>query len=345
MLVIPEGKFDKGLLDAFLDKFGKPSHIEYIKSPSQTKMRYDFYDDIVYFGSSADSVETLLPGLAAGGLFNIVLCNGRLDREVTTNLGRIHYSGIRIIGTPGRDPADSMKRIPTSGEIRKGETVNIIGAGGPMGIMQVIHNLCRETDGIEVFAGENDERRLQNLKRIAEPLAKKNKVPLQLYNPAKQHISQNFNYTVLMIPEPAFVDSAIRNSVQNAIINIFAGISTETSTKIDLNASIEKQLYFIGTSGSVLDDMKRLMAKLESGKIDPDLTVAAVCGLDGAIDGIKAVENRTISGKIIVYPGCKGLSLLTLDSLSKQFPEVANELADGIWNIKAEKKLLESCGG
>lgn len=344
MLIAAQAKYDKGLFNAFLDKFGKPADIDYVESSSPAEMKHDFYDDIVYFGSSAKTIEALFSRLAAGGLFNIVLCNPDLsgDREITTNPGRIHYSGIRIIGTRGNDPAESMKHIPDSGEIRRNDKINIIGAGGPMGIMHVIRNLCQDINDIEVFAGETDETRLQNLKRIAEPLAKKNNILFQAYNPAIQQLHQNFSYIVLMVPEARFVTQAIETAAENAIINIFAGISTETSTKIDLDTYIQKQLYFIGTSGSILDDMKRLMSKLKSNKIDTNLTIAAICGLDGAIDGIKAVENRSIAGKIIVYPGCKGLSLLKLDSLSERLPEVAKELADGIWNAKAEKKLLES---
>ena len=342
ILIASQLKYDKDLLNALLDKFGKPADIDYVESASQLETKHDFYDDIVYFGSSAQTVEALFSRLAAGGLFNIVLCNNRLDREVLTKLGRIHYSGIRIIGTRGNNPAQSMKYIPACGEIRKKDKINIIGAGGPMGIMHVIQNLCQDTNDIEVFAGETDESRLQNLKRIAEPLAKKNDVLFEAYNPAEQKLSQTFSYIIVMVPESKFVTQAIETAAEKAIINIFAGISTEKSSKIDLDTYIEKQLYFIGTSGSVLDDMKRLMSKLKSKKIDTNLTVAAICGLDGAIDGIKAVENRLIAGKIIVYPGCKGLPLLTLDSLSERLPEVAKELDDGMWNAKAEKKLLES---
>jgi threonine dehydrogenase-like Zn-dependent dehydrogenase len=171
-------------------------------------------------------------------------------------------------------------------------------------------------------------------------LAEKNNLSFQPY--AGQEPNREFSYIVLMVPEPELVKSTIRTAAEKAIINIFAGISTETSTKIDLDTYIDKQLYFIGTSGSVLDDMKRLMSKLRAGEIDPDLTVAAVCGLDGAIDGIKAVENRSIVGKIVVYPHCKGLPLLKLENIAERLPEVAKELTGEIWNARAEKKLLET---
>ncbi len=341
-LIVKEAQYDKGLLNTFLEKFGTPAQIEYIEFPSQAETKYDFYDDIVYFGFSAETVEALFSKLAAGGLFNIVLCNGRLDREIMTNLGRIHYAGTRIVGTKGQDPAESMRYIPASGEIKKKDTINIIGAGGPMGIMHVIRNLCQGLEDIEVFAGDTDENRLKNLTRIAALPAEKNKLLFQPYNPAKNQLHKEFSYIVLMVPASELVASAVQTAAEKAIINIFAGIPAETSATIDLNTYIEKQLYFIGTSGSILEDMKSIVRKLESEKIDTNLSVAAVCGLDGVADGIKAIENRSIAGKIMVYPCCKGLPLLTLNRLSEQLPEVAKELHNEIWNLKAEKKLLES---
>ena len=43
--------------------------------------------------------------------------------------------------------------------------------------------------------------------------------------------------------------------------------------------------------------------------LDTNLSVAAISGLDGAIDGIRAVEKNLMPGKIIVYPSAKGLKL------------------------------------
>ena len=102
-----------------------------------------------------------------------------------------------------------------------------------------------------------------------------------------------------------------------------------------------RQAYFIGTSGSDLNDMKIVLKKVESRTLDTNLSVAAISGLDGAVDGIRAVEKQLIPGKILVYPSCRGLGLTPLTELSKKHPEVAALLDDGVWNVRAEKKLLE----
>ncbi|MHC4325551.1 MAG: alcohol dehydrogenase catalytic domain-containing protein, partial [Planctomycetota bacterium] len=81
--------------------------------------------------------------------------------------------------------------------------------------------------------------------------------------------------------------------------------------------------------------------KAESGQLDTNLSVAAISGFEGATDGIRAVENRSIAGKIIVYPACRELGLVTLAEMTEKMPEVAECLNDGLWTRQAERKLLE----
>jgi len=83
----------------------------------------------------------LFAKIALNGILNIALCGGRLGRDVVTTVGRVHYGGIRIVGTMGSDPAESMKVIPDTDEIRPGNKINVVGAGGPMGMMHVIRNM------------------------------------------------------------------------------------------------------------------------------------------------------------------------------------------------------------
>ena len=69
--------------------------------------------------------------------------------------------------------------------------------------------------------------------------------------------------------------------------------------------------------------------------MDTNFSVAAVSGLDGAIDGIRAVEHNLLPGKILVYPSCRGLKLTALGELSGDA-----RLEPGRWNLEAEAALL-----
>jgi threonine dehydrogenase-like Zn-dependent dehydrogenase len=272
---------------------------------------------------------------------NIVLCGGKFGRDVVTAVGRIHYGRIRIVGTKGTEPADSMEIIPRTDEIRQGDRINVIGAGGPMGTMHVIRNICQGIEGVSVFAGDLDDTRLDILTRIAGPLAEKNKIEYKPYNPTKDEITESFDYTVLMAPVPDLVAASVHSASERGLINIFAGIPDTVTGEIDLDTYIEKQLYFIGTSGSTLDDMKRMLKKAKSGRLDTNVSVAAISGLEGATEGIRAVENRSIAGKIVVYPACRDLGLVTLEELSEKMPQVADRLCNGLWTKDAEEKLLK----
>ncbi|MHC4496454.1 MAG: alcohol dehydrogenase catalytic domain-containing protein [Planctomycetota bacterium] len=357
MLVVADVEVAEDVLRGLLDRYGRPAQIIWVsKSPPPAELGVEIcqassvaeltdagYDDVIYFGAAAEVVEALFAKVALNGLLNIVLCGGRFGRDVVTLVGRVHYGGIRIIGTTGSDPAESMEIIPETDEIRPGDRINVVGAGGPMGMMHVIRNICQGVEGVSVYASDLDDGRLAALTKIAAPLAEKNVVEYKPYNPTKQETKEAFDYTALMAPIPALVAAAVHDAAERGLINIFAGIPATVSGQIDLDAYIEKRLYFIGTSGSTLDDMKRMLAKAESGRLDTNVSVAAVSGFEGATEGIRAVESRSIAGKIIVYPACRDLGLVPLEEMNEKMPEVTECLNDGLWTKQAEQKLLEMC--
>jgi len=355
MLVVADVEVPKKTFEDLFSRYGKPAQITWIsKSPppelgikvknaaNVTELADAGYNDVIYFGSSTEVVEALFAKVALKGLLNIVLAGGKFGRDVVATVGRVHYGGIRIIGTTGSNPAESMEIIPETDEIRPGDKINVIGAGGPMGMMHVIRNICQGVEGVSVFGSDVDDGRLAALTKIAAPLAEKNGVKYKAYNPTRQESPGAFDYTALMAPIPTLLAAAVHDSAERCLINIFAGIPATVTGEIDLDAYIEKRLYFIGTSGSTLDDMKLMLSKVESGRLDTNLSVAAISGLQGAADGIRAVENRSIAGKIIVYPSCRNLELVTLQELAEKMPDVAECLKDGLWTRQAEQKLLDN---
>lgn len=359
MLIVADREVPEDVLRSLFSRFGKPAQITWVshfpaptlnvpikKAADKQELADVGYDDVLYFGAEARTVEALFSKVAAHGLLNIVLCGGRFSRIVSTAIGRIHYGGIRLIGTSGCDPAQSMQIIPETNEMRPGDKINVIGAGGPMGMMHVIRNICQGIEGVSVFASDLDDRRLAALTKVARPLADKNGVQYTADNPTKEKNAEVFDYIALMAPVPELVAASVQSAARRGLVNIFAGIPAAVTGGIDLNSYIRKQLYFIATSGSTLDDMRRMLEKAESGRLDTNVSVAAVCGLEGATEGIRAVEKRSIAGKIIVYPACKNLGLVPLQEMDEKMPEVAKLLNDGLWTKEAEEKLLEThqCG-
>ncbi|MHC5073379.1 MAG: alcohol dehydrogenase catalytic domain-containing protein [Planctomycetota bacterium] len=354
MLVATDVKISEEIFHNFLNQYGKPQQLIWVSRFSAPKdlgisvnkfenlqeITDSDFDDVIYFGCDCQIIENLFDLVGAYGLLNIVLCGDKLDRDIDAMVGRVHYGAIRIIGTEGFDPSESMGYIPQTGQIRPNDKINIVGAAGPMGTMNVIRNFCQTVDGISVYAGDVDDSRLEILSQKAKPVAEKYNIELKIYN-ANKDKPTGFNYIALMVPRPELVSEAVKSAKKNGIINIFAGIPADVKANIDLNLYISKHLYFIGTSGSVLEDMKCVLSQVEGGRLDTNISVAAVCGLDGATKGIRAIENRTITGKIVAYPACKGLDLTTIDEMNNKMPEVAERLNNGKWTKEAEEALFE----
>ena len=345
-------------LHGLLSSYGRPARITWVGAGAASgvgarvrrvgaldQLEASTYDDIVYLGSRAETIERLWDRAAPRALVNIALCGGRLERRVQTAVGSVHYRGMRIIGTTGPDPAAAMARIPACGEIRENDRINVIGAAGPMGAMHVIRDLCQGVAGVSVWGGDVDDERLAVLRRMAEPLARERGLTFRAYHAARERTAEPFTYVVVMVPVPKIAAETVDTAGEGAIINIFAGISAGLTAGVDVNRYIEKGMYFAGTSGSVVEDMRAVLAKIDAGALDTNLSVAAISDLDGAVEGLRAVESRAIAGKIVVYPGCHELGLVRLTELPDRLPAVAEKVKDGVWTREAEQVLLNMCGG
>ncbi len=301
------------------------------------------YDDVLYFGARAETVERLMPKVAPQGLLNVVLCGGRFSRRVAVPAGRAHYAGVRVAGTSGTDPRQSLARIPESAEVGPGDRVDIVGAGGPMGAMHVLRILSLGLRGVHLFAGDLSDDRLRELKAKAASLGRRTGIVFRTYNPARGRPAGSFDYIVIMVPSPALVAEAIERANDGGRINVFAGMGIEEMVPVDLNLYIEKGLYLMGTSGSRVEDMRTVLGRVSTGALDTNLSVCAVSGLDGVVEGLRAIADRSAAGKIIVYPSCVGLGLTRLSDLPEVLPTVAGCLERGVWNGRAEAALLRAC--
>lgn len=339
LVVAEEGQQVEGLQQAYSPD-GPPASVTQITPDDAAAQANEFFDDIVYQGTDRATIETLNDKLAPRGIMNVVLAGGKIGEKVNLGVGRVHYGMTRWIGTTGSDAADSYQTIPVNDEIREGDKVIVIGAGGPMGQMHVIRNVCSGIVGVSVVGTDFDDARLDSIRDKARPMADANGVELRIVNPQKAPLDEKFDYIALMAPVAALVENAIQDANPNAIINIFAGIPASVKHEIDLDTYIEKRCFMFGTSGSVIEDMKIVLGKVESGQLDTNCSVDAVSGMAGATDGIAAVENRTLAGKIIVYPMLHDVGLIPLAELDKHYPTVAAKLDRGMWCRAAEEELL-----
>ncbi|MCH2114870.1 MAG: alcohol dehydrogenase catalytic domain-containing protein [Pirellulales bacterium] len=319
---------------------GEPAEILHVSPDKVAGLPDESFDDIVYFGSDKETIERLNDKIAVEGIINIVLGGERIGELVSVGVGRVHYGMTRWIGTVGDQAADSYKTIPTDGAIRPDDKVLVVGAAGPMGQMHVIRSICLGLSGLSIVGTDFDDNRIDALRKKAGPLAEANGVALRLLNPQHDPHQEKFTYFALMAPFGALVASAIEDAEEDAIINIFAGIPAATRHALNLDHYIQQRAFMFGTSGSTIDDMRIVLGKLEADKLDTNSSVDAVSGMAGAIDGITCVKERTLAGKIIVYPMLHQMGLIPLTEMSQHFPAVAEKMDEGKWTLAAEQELL-----
>jgi threonine dehydrogenase-like Zn-dependent dehydrogenase len=330
--------------EGMFSRHGRPGRSRTIRPAELTETEDAAFDDVLCFGADPAAAEAVFAKLAPGGQAIFVLDGGRFGRPVSTAVGRVHYGGIRIVGTAGRDPAEALAAIPATPEIRAGDRVHIVGAAGPMGMMHVIRALSLGLPGVKVWGGDLSDERLAALRRLSAPLSDRTGTALTVYNPQRDPPAGPFDYAVVMAPVPALVAQAVASSAERGIINIFAGIPASVVAPLDLDTYIQRRLYFVGTSGSKIEDMRAVLTRVVGRQLDTDLSVAAVAGLDGAVEGIRAVEKNLLPGKILVYPSCRGLGLTPLPDLGRVCPAAAAALDDGRWNARSERALLAALG-
>lgn len=298
------------------------------------------FDDIVYYGSDADVIESLAPKLGTRATFCVVLGGGRIGCPVQLDIGRVHYDFIRFVGTTGDDPADGYAWVPANGELRAGDKVAIIGAAGPMGQMHTMRAITSEVPGITVAGTDLSDERLAHLASIVGPVAEARGVPLEIINTGSTRLEPGYTHISCMVPVPALVAQAVDLAAEDAIVNAFAGIPAGTLGTFDLQGIIERRVFMLGTSGSDVSDMRTVLSKIEKGIIDTHISLDAVTGMAGFRDAIDSVINRTSGGKIMVFPMLHDLPLTRLVDMPTKLPHVAAKLADGVWTKEAEQALL-----
>jgi threonine dehydrogenase-like Zn-dependent dehydrogenase len=302
------------------------------------------FDDIVYFGADPATIEVLQDRLAFRGLINVVTGGVAIGRAVALDVGRVHYDLTRWTGTSGASATEGYAAIPADGEVRAGDRMAVIGAAGPMGLMHVVRAASGGWKDLSIVGLDIDDARLEHLERAAGPIARSRGVELEVVNSRNTEVAPGFSYIALMVPAPPLVGEAVALAGSGCRINIFAGFATGTRAEIDLDRYIERHCYFLGTSGSGIPDMKAVLRKVESGELDTNISLDAVAGFEGVADALAAVEARTASGKIMVYPSLPDLGLVRLSELGERFPSVAAALQDGRWTKAAERELLRVAG-
>ncbi|RMF02931.1 MAG: alcohol dehydrogenase, partial [Chloroflexi bacterium] len=184
-------------------------------------------------------------------------------------------------------------------------------------------------------------------------LAEANQTELLTFNPAEsdeslhdfvsRHTEQRgADDVVVSVPVAAVMAEAASVLAPNGMLVFFAGVPNGTFIPLNLSDVYLHNAQYTGTSGSALNDQAAVIQKALSGELSPNRSVAAVGGLEAALDGIRAMMEGRYPGKVVIFPQLHGLPLTGVDQLADQLPDVAQHLAGGaVWTPDAEQALIE----
>ncbi|HEY3377676.1 MAG TPA: zinc-binding dehydrogenase [Armatimonadota bacterium] len=311
------------------------------------------FDDIIVCGKvNDDCLEKLAAKLGRGGLCNIV-CDQPTSRELSVDVGRIHYDDWYYVGNKGTDIGASYTSHRATTELKAGGSAWLLGAGGPMGQMHV-QRACEMPNGPAlIVASDIDPARLQELRERFIPAAEAHGRTLIVLNPkdfspedfeAKLREltgGRGFDDVVALVPVPMLVKQAAAHTADGGLLNIFAGVVRGTQCTLALDDVYLRNIRWVGSSGSKISDMVETLRMAESGELLTANAVAAIGGLNAVYHGLELVKGQAIPGKIVIYQQIEDMPIIQLHELKDVMPTVAAKLRDGkYWTIEAENELL-----
>ncbi len=311
------------------------------------------FDDIVVLDPrSAKRVGAAARLIARRGVMNLV-GSEPLDGMVEGDVGRLHYDYIAFVGSSGTDIAASYGKGRNRCELKPNGVALFVGAGGPMGQMHVQRAIELPGGPRAIIATELNDERLAALRDRFLPLAEKNGRELVLFNPQNAARSledlvmelsegRGADDVVVCVPVAKLMAESAAMMSPDGMLVLFAGVPNGTMAPLDFSRIYLNNAQYTGTSGLTLEDQKLVLDRSLAGALSPELSVAAIGGMNAAREGLIALKEGHYPGKIVIFPQMPDLPLMGLDEVPEKLPEVGAKLGPGnAWTQEAEAELFE----
>lgn len=311
-------------------------------------------DDLIIVGNhSVDTLEKLSTELTQHGICCFV--GSYDDTSIELDVGGIHYSFWRYIGTDGNDISAAYTRTSRH-TLKPGGVTWMPGGAGAMGQMHVQLALENPQPPRKVIVTDLDSQRLTKLRERLGSLAEKAGVEFITHNPSEFDSPDAFaeqllaetdgtgcDDIVMLVPVPAVVSDAVQRLGVDSLMNIFAGIPAGKKATFSLDGITQKGQRFIASSGSGMDDIKHTLELTESGKLSPVYALAAVGGMNSLKEGIQGVMDARFPGKTVIYPQAENMPLVAVEDVDELCAGAANTLnKDGVLTFETEKLLRDT---
>ncbi|NLT73554.1 MAG: alcohol dehydrogenase catalytic domain-containing protein [Chloroflexi bacterium] len=311
------------------------------------------WDDIVLLGPDAALYERLEPLAARGAILALIGAEG-LDAPAQVDIGRLHYDHIGLLGTASTRIEAAY--APIRGDLLPGGRLALVGAAGPMGQMHFQRALQADTPPRLIVATSRVMDRLALLPaKFAELIASHSNETQVLTMASQGRQPKAFNRqmwdategegyddVIILAPSALVVSDALAMMASGGVVNVFAGLPRGTRGPLDLCAVVERGVRLVGSSGSLIGDLRHMLDVTETGALDPNLSVVAIAGLCAAREGLEGVMNSRYPGKVVIYPQVLDFPLTMLSDLEDRLPRVHALLGpNASWTVAAERAFLE----
>lgn len=219
-----------------------------------------------------------------------------------------------------------------------------------MGRMHVQHAIQVDAGPSVILCTDVSDLRLDDLRSTFAGDAEARGIDFFCLNPAEREAyatgmaavkETGFDDIIVLAPVPAVISDAATHLAPRGVMNIFAGVARGTMASIELSDVYLKDIRVIGHSASSIDDLRLMLRQAESGDLSPNRSVAAIGSLSAAREGLQAVYDAALPGKIVIYPLIKDFPLTPLPDLREKLPTVYAKLRDGReWTVEAEEEFL-----
>jgi threonine dehydrogenase-like Zn-dependent dehydrogenase len=322
--------------------------VEVTEIPDPAAPPVSMVDDIVLLGADADLIEQVSPCLDQLGVMAI-LAERPLARKVNVDVGRVHYQRWVYVGSTGVDVAAAYLP-PVRSNLKGGGRAWFVGAGGPMGRMHVQRAIGFHNPPAVIVCSDVSDMRLGELCDSFSEQAKAKGIEFICLNPTKKEEYEakmaafkpaGFGDIIVLAPISPVISDAGNYLAQDGVMNVFAGVARGTLAALDLSGAYLKNTRVIGHSASWMSDFILVLDKTSTGELSPNRSVAAIGSLRAARDGLKAVKDATLAGKVVIYPNIKEMPLTPLTEFKDKFPSVYARLNElGEWTQAAEEEFL-----
>jgi threonine dehydrogenase-like Zn-dependent dehydrogenase len=303
--------------------------------PSDTADEGELFDDIVLAAGDDRELPELFENvgrfLDRKGTLSVI-ADGVEGRALPVDVGAVHYEGHIVLGGSGPDIC-SCYRARRGYSPFQGDTVLLLGAGGPMGQMFVLWLLGNDTARPErVVCTDVDDRRLEALRRLgggAPSGLRFDVVDARGASPSDFLSEGEVDYLVILCPVLEAVTGCLPFLADGAVINCFAGMKGAT-LPLDIGTVASRRLRIVGFSGLDTAAMRSALSRIVEGKVDVSPVVAAVGGFDTGGEALEACGAGRYPGKIVVYSG--------VDAPLRPFEDITGGES---WSAEHERRFLE----